>query len=160
MNEKATCATSRSKLSAGRDYGREHRCKVSNILHFLAMPDFHDWGIIVIHAALTLRPAVSCVLLPPLRTGRSSREERTKVGTLAEESRKRNEDSVADPCADGLGNMAAHLKQFRPLKENLKGARRAPCLSMTTPPPVVEELAIMCEIMSVYGAFNGKVRVM
>ena len=28
-----------------------------------------------------------------------------------------------------------YLKQLRPLKENLKGALRAPCLSMTTPPP-------------------------
>lgn len=33
-------------------------------------------------------------------------------------------------------NGTVYLKQFRPLKENLKGARRAPCLSTMTPPPV------------------------
>jgi hypothetical protein len=40
------------------------------------------------------------------------------------------------PCTSVCKNLAVHLKQFRPLKENLKGARRAPCLSMTTPPPI------------------------
>lgn len=39
---------------------------------------------------------------------------------------------LADVCRNG----AVYLKQFRALKENLKGARRAPCLSMMTPPPV------------------------
>jgi len=38
-------------------------------------------------------------------------------------------------------NAAGHLKQFKPLKENLKGARRAPCLSTMTPPPVVESVS-------------------
>jgi hypothetical protein len=51
------------------------------------MPDFHDWGIIVIHAALTLLPAVSCVLLSPLRTGRSSRNKKNKDETSAEQPR-------------------------------------------------------------------------
>ena len=40
------------------------------------------------------------------------------------------------PLAGVCRNGAVYLKQFRPLKENLKGARRAPCLSMMTPPPV------------------------
>lgn len=61
-NEKRrkSCAP-RSNVPAGENHGQEQWCKVSNILHFLAMPDFHDWGIIVIHAALSLRPAVSCI---------------------------------------------------------------------------------------------------
>jgi hypothetical protein len=74
-------------VSAGRTHGEERWYKVSNILHFLAMPDFHDWGIIVIHAALTLLPAVSCVLLSPLRTGRSSRNKKNKGETSAEQPR-------------------------------------------------------------------------
>jgi len=54
-------------------------CKVLNILHFLAMHDFHDRGIIVIHAALTLRPAVSCVA--------SSFHHRGQVGQVVKEKR-------------------------------------------------------------------------
>jgi hypothetical protein len=45
--------------------------------------------------------------------------------------------SIAPLSVCVLG-VEAHLKQFRPLKENLHGALCAPCLSTTTPPPVRE----------------------
>jgi hypothetical protein len=37
-----------------------------------------------------------------------------------------------------------YLKQLRPLKENLKGALRAPCLSMTIPPPRIALVMCFC----------------
>jgi hypothetical protein len=43
-----------------------------------------------------------------------------------------------------------YLKQLRPLKENLKGALRAPCLSMTTPPPesYVSQVVLLMKVRS------------
>lgn len=45
--------------------------------------------------------------------------------------------SLAYLLTSGGEKLVVYLKQLRPLKENLKGALRAPCLSTITPPPEV-----------------------